>query len=98
MNLLKEPRYNREDSFGIRIGNQIVVTEAPALGGGDDREMLWFDTLTYVPFDRRLIDAALLTDAERDWIDRYHTDTLSLLASRLDAQTRDWLTKACAPL
>ncbi|MEJ8560196.1 aminopeptidase P family protein [Yoonia sp. GPGPB17] len=98
MILSNEPGYYREDAFGIRIENLIVVTDAPALAGGDDRDMLWFDTLTYVPFDRRLIDAALLTDAERDWIDRYHTDTLSLLASRLDAQTRDWLTKACAPL
>ncbi len=98
MILSNEPGYYREGAFGIRIENLIVVTDAPALAGGDDRDMLSFDTLTYVPFDRRLIDIGLLTDAERDWIDRYHGDTLLLLASRLDAQTRDWLTKACAPL
>ncbi|MEL6684826.1 MAG: aminopeptidase P family protein [Pseudomonadota bacterium] len=98
MILSNEPGYYREGAFGIRIENLIVVTDAPALAGGDDRDMLSFDTLTYVPFDRRLIDIGLLTDAERDWIDRYHGDTLSLLAPRLDAQTRDWLTRACAPL
>lgn len=98
MILSNEPGYYREGAFGIRIENLIVVTDAPALAGGDDRDMLSFETLTYVPFDRHLIDTALLTDAERDWIDRYHSDTLSLLAPRLDAQTRDWLTKACAPL
>ena len=98
MILSNEPGYYCEGAFGIRIENLIVVIDAPALAGSDDRDMLAFETLTHVPFDRRLIDAALLTSAERDWIDRYHGDTLSLLAARLDAQTRDWLTKACAPL
>ncbi|PJI91347.1 Xaa-Pro aminopeptidase [Yoonia maricola] len=98
MILSNEPGYYREGAFGIRIENLIVVIDALALAGADDRKMLSFETLTYVPFDRRLIDTALLTHAERDWIDRYHSDTLSLLAPRLDAQTRDWLTAACAPL
>jgi Xaa-Pro aminopeptidase len=98
MILSNEPGYYREGAFGIRIENLIVVVDAPALAGGDDRSMLSFDTLTYVPFDRALIDTNILTNAERDWIDRYHSDTLALLAPRLDAQTCDWLTKACAPL
>lgn len=98
MILSNEPGYYREGAFGIRIENLIVVVPAPALAAGDKRDMLAFETLTYVPFDRALIDTDLLTDAERVWIDRYHADTLSLLAPRLDAQTHDWLTKACAPL
>jgi Xaa-Pro aminopeptidase len=98
MILSNEPGYYREGSFGIRIENLLVVIDASALPGGDDRAMLSFETLTYVPFDRRLIDTGLLSDAERDWIDGYHADTLSLLAPRLDEATRDWLTKACAPL
>ncbi len=98
MILSNEPGYYREGAFGIRIENLIVVTEAPAIEGGDDREMLHFETLTYVPLDRRLIDVNMLSDAERDWIDRYHADTLHLLGERLDDRARDWLTKACAPL
>ena len=98
MILSNEPGYYREGAFGIRIENLIVVVDATAVASGDDRAMLSFDTLTYVPFDRRLIDVTLLTDAERGWIDRYHADTLALLAPKLDASTRDWLTTACAPL
>jgi Xaa-Pro aminopeptidase len=98
MILSNEPGYYREGAFGIRIENLIVVKDAPTLPGGDDRQMLAFETLTHVPFDRRLIEITLLTAAERDWIDRYHSDTLSLLAPRLDEQTREWLTTACAPL
>ena len=98
MILSNEPGYYREGAFGIRIENLIVTVKAPALPGGDDRDMLCFETLTYVPLDRRLIDTALLTSTERDWIDRYHADTLSLLGPRLDDATRIWLEQACTPL
>jgi Xaa-Pro aminopeptidase len=98
MILSNEPGYYREGAFGIRIENLIVVVDAPALDGADDRQMLAFETLTYVPLDRRLIDTILLTAAERHWIDGYHADTLKLLAPLLAASDRDWLTKACAPL
>ena len=98
MILSNEPGYYREGAFGIRIENLIFVADAPALDGADDRKMLAFETLTYVPFDKRLIDTSLLTQAERHWIDGYHADTLHLLAPLLDAGARDWLTTACAPL
>ncbi|MBE0414042.1 aminopeptidase P family protein [Yoonia sp.] len=99
MILSNEPGYYREDAFGIRIENLIVVTPAPALPGADPaREMLAFETLTHVPMDRRLIDPDILTSAERGWIDRYHADTFALLGSRLDEPTRAWLQEACAPL
>ncbi len=98
MILSNEPGYYREGEFGIRIENLIVVQNAPPVLGGDDREMRDFETLTYVPLDRRLIDTSMINTAERDWIDRYHADTLALLTSRLDDETRDWLTTACAPL
>ena len=98
MILSNEPGYYREGAFGVRIENLITVIPAPDLPGADARDMLSFDTLTFVPLDRRLIDTGLLTKAERDWIDRYHADTVTLLAPRLDDATRAWLTNACAPL
>jgi len=93
-----EPGYYREGAFGIRIENLIVVEDAPVIAGADDRAMLQFDTLTYVPLDRRLIETDLLSGAERDWIDAYHAATVTLLGSRLDGAARDWLMQACAPL
>lgn len=98
MILSNEPGYYRPGDFGIRIENLIVTVDAPALQGADDRQMLAFETLTWVPFDRRLIDVDLLTRAERDWIDLYHADTLRLIGSRLDHATTEWLVAACAPL
>jgi len=98
MILSNEPGYYRQGAFGIRIENLIVVTKAPEIEGADAREMLGFETLTWVPFDRSLIDVTRLTPAERDWIDSYHADTLEKVGPTLDDADKAWLSAACAPL
>ncbi len=98
MILSNEPGYYREGAFGIRIENLIVVTEAAPLPGGDSREMLEFQTLTWAPIDRRLIDAEALNSDEITWIDAYHAQTAEKLRPHLPPDTADWLTQATAPL
>lgn len=98
MILSNEPGYYREGAFGIRIENLIVTQVADVIEGGDDRAMLDFETLTYVPLDRRLVDLTLLSGDERAWIDRYHSDTLEKIGPRVDGTALDWLNAACAPL
>jgi Xaa-Pro aminopeptidase len=96
MILSNEPGYYREGAFGIRLENLIVVVEAPRLGDG--RDQLAFETLTFVPFDRRLIVTERLSPAERAWIDAYHAQVQAHLEPRLSAAAADWLSRACAPL
>lgn len=96
MILSNEPGYYREGAFGIRLENLIVVETAPPLG--DNRAQLAFETLTWVPFDRRLILAHRLAPGERDWLDAYHAGVLKRLAPRVGGATLDWLTEVCAPL
>ena len=98
MILSNEPGYYREGGWGIRIENLIAVREAPPLDGADDRDMLDFETLTWVPIDRRLIRADLLSVDERDWINRYHADTLGRIGPEVGETARSWLEAACAPL
>lgn len=98
MILSNEPGYYREGQFGIRIENLIVVQTAPDLPGADARDMLAFRTLSYVPIDRRAIDASLLSEAERDWLDTYHAETRRRLSADLSPAARDWLAAATAPL
>jgi len=98
MILSNEPGYYREGEFGIRIENLIVVQPAPALKGADQREMLNFETLTYVPIDRRLIMTEMLSKDERDWLNAYHAKTREILADQLEGETRNWLIAACATL
>ena len=93
-----EPRYYREGALCIRIEHLIVVPAADAISDGDARDMLDFETLTFVPLDRRLIDVTLLSGGEHAWIDRYHSDTLHKIGPRVDGAALDWLTAACAPL
>ena len=96
MILSNEPGYYREGAFGIRLENLIVVQEAPALG--DNRVQLCFETLTFVPLDRRLIVTARLSPGERDWLNSYHAEVLAKIAPRLGPQALDWLRAACAPV
>lgn len=99
MILSNEPGYYREGAFGIRIENLLVVQEAPALPGGDEeRAMLCWRTLTYVPIDRRLIVTDMLTRAERDWLNAYHRDVAEKVGPRVGTEARLWLDAATAPV
>ncbi|AZL60596.1 aminopeptidase P family protein [Tabrizicola piscis] len=96
MILSNEPGYYREGAFGIRLENLIVVEPAPDMG--DNRVQLSFETLTFVPFDRRLIVGAALAPGERDWLNGYHAQVLEKLGNRVSPATLVWLQAACAPL
>lgn len=96
MILSNEPGYYREGAFGIRLENLIVVQEAAKLG--DHRDQLSFETLTFAPFDRRLILSARLSPDERDWLNSYHAEVVARLSPRLSHAARDWLSAACAPI
>lgn len=96
MILSNEPGYYREGAFGIRLENLIVVQEAPALG--DNRAQMAFETLTFVPFDRRLILRDEISPAELRWLDSYHAEVLEKLGNRVSGATLGWLRDACAPL
>jgi len=93
-----EPGYYREGAFGIRIENLLLVHDPEAMEGGD-KPMLGFETLTLCPIDRRLINPALMTDQECDWLNAYHARVRSELAPLLeDEATLSWLTAATAPI
>ncbi len=94
MILSNEPGYYREGAFGIRVENLIVVQEAPELG--DKRDQLSFETLTYVPIDRRLIVTEMLSPTERVWINAYHAEVARRLT--VEGATAKWLEQATAPL
>ncbi len=97
MIISNEPGFYREGVFGIRIENLVLVQAARKPAGGD-RAMLSFETLTFAPIDRRLVDVKLLTQAERDWLNAYHRRVLDEVGPRLDGDDRAWLESACRAL
>ncbi len=99
MILSNEPGYYREGAFGIRLENLVVVEDAPALSDGDDeRAMLCWRTLTWVPIDRRLIVVDMLSAEERAWLNAYHRDVAEKIRPRLGEAAQLWLDAATAPL
>lgn len=93
--LSNEPGYYKEGHYGIRLENEVLVQKAPVQG---EQEMLHFETITFVPFDRRLIDANLLNADELGWLNKYHHSIYAKLENKLDEVQRDWLKQATAPL
>ncbi len=93
MILSNEPGYYPAGEYGIRIENLEIVTEARDIPGGE-RPMLGFETITLVPMDLRLVDASLLTRAERDWLNRYHARVREEIGPLVGAKERVWLEKA----
>ena len=60
--------------------------------------MLGFETLTFAPIERRLIDVAMLSKRELDWLNDYHAEVVAKIAPQLDGEERAWLEAACAPI
>lgn len=97
MILSNEPGYYKPGSFGIRIENLIVVQEAETPQGGD-LPVMSFETLTFCPIDRRLIDKSLLTEEELNWLNDYHLSVREKLSEHLDEAALKWLQAATEPL
>ena len=97
MVLSNEPGYYKTGCYGIRIENLQVVTEIDAPPGAE-KKLLGFETLTLAPIDRSLIDRALLSDDEREWLNGYHARVMAELAELLPPADRDWLAAATYPL
>jgi Xaa-Pro aminopeptidase len=97
MILSNEPGYYKTAAYGIRTENLVLVIAAPEPAGAE-KPLNAFETLTLAPIDRTLIDADMLNDKERHWLDSYHARVREVLSPLLDAPTRKWLHAATAPL
>ena len=93
-----EPGFYRPGAFGIRIENLIAVRVADPLPGGDDRDVLDFETLTLAPIDRRMLVPDMLNATERDWLNAYHARVLAEIGPLVGTEVRAWLEGATAPI
>ena len=94
MILSNEPGFYKQNDFGIRIENLLLIHEAKDITGGE-RPMMGFETLTLCPIERRLIDTKLLTREELNWLNAYHARVLKEVGDHLQGSELEWLTKAC---
>ena len=96
MILSNEPGYYKTGEYGIRIENLVLVV--PREIEGAEKEMLGFETLTFAPIDRRLIDVQMLDPEELIWLNCYHAHVLAKIGPTLSGGDLEWLQHACAPI
>jgi Xaa-Pro aminopeptidase len=94
--LSNEPGFYAEGEYGIRIEN-LVSVQPITITPHDTEKMLCFETLTLAPIDTSLIDKALMTKEELEWLNSYHAMVLDRLAPLLDDRTHHFLETACRP-
>ncbi len=96
MVLSNEPGFYLPDHYGIRLENLLLVQPADLPRAA--KPFLRFETLTLAPFDRRLLNPALMTEPEKSWLDCYHGHVLQRVGPLLGNDERAWLEAACAPI
>ena len=96
MFLSNEPGYYKAGEYGIRVENLVLVVAIEVEGA--EKKMLGFETLTFAPIDRNLVDVALLDEEERQWLDDYHSKVVEVVGPQLDGDARAWLAEVCAPI
>ena len=90
-----EPGVYVEGEFGIRHENEMVVVKGNKNFYG---QFMHFETLTFVPFDRKGIDKRLLSEDELAWLNDYHASVYEKISPFLTNEEAEWLKEACRPL
>jgi Xaa-Pro aminopeptidase len=91
-----EPGYYEPGWGGIRIENLYVVKEVPSENNPTLKGTWYeFESLTYIPFDNRLIGRDRLSPQQQEWLERYHAQVVEKLAPTLNPEEAEWLQAAC---
>ncbi|GMR53986.1 hypothetical protein PMAYCL1PPCAC_24181 [Pristionchus mayeri] len=96
-----EPGLYMEKKWGIRIENVYELVGASVPSGAS---FLAFRPLTWLPIQREIIDCFLLEERHKQWLNEYHSKTLSIQKEEISKRSGDhsevlqWLEKACAPI
>ncbi|XP_017263555.1 xaa-Pro aminopeptidase 2 [Kryptolebias marmoratus] len=93
-----EPGYYKENDFGIRIEDVVMTTPAHTKYG---HNFLTFDTVSLVPYDRKLVDTSLLSSEQVQWLNKYYEKIRDLVGPELDKQglsaEKDWMLRNTEP-
>lgn len=96
MILSNEPGYYKAGHFGIRIENLVIVQ--PQQVAGAEQEVLGFETITFAPIARNLVEAELLSESQLIWLNQYHAEVFEKLSPSMGGDDLAWLKSACAPI
>jgi Xaa-Pro aminopeptidase len=97
MILSNEPGYYKDGEYGIRIENLVLVTTLDKKPGAE-HQMLGFETLSWAPIDRTLVNRKMLSPTELKWFNQYHGQVYARISPLLGRAEKTWLKRACAPI
>jgi Xaa-Pro aminopeptidase len=95
MTVTVEPGIYKADRHGVRTENTMLIVPARQTEFGEFYRM---EPLTLCPIDKEAIRVDMLTDEELQWFNDYHRLVYDRLKGLLDADDREWLKEATAPL
>jgi len=90
-----EPGIYIEGELGIRIENLMVIRKDTSV---DNTDKLYFEPISFAPFERNLIDKDILNKKEVDWINKYHEKVYKKLSIGLGIETKEWLSEETASI
>ncbi|MBP7669496.1 MAG: aminopeptidase P family protein [Candidatus Eisenbacteria bacterium] len=92
-----EPGCYSTGKYGFRTENLVIVVKDKKRST-KEQEWCALEALTLCPIDRKLIEPALLSKEERDWLNEYHARVMKELSPRLAPEVSAWLAEQTAPL
>ena len=90
-----EPGFYLDYHYGIRLENLIAVREVEKTDFGTFYD---FETLTFCPFDKKLIIKELLSQQEIDWLNNYHQTCQEKIGPHLEGEVKAWFDGLVSPL
>ena len=90
-----EPGYYQPKWGGIRLENLYFVKQVPE---HIPNPIPWyeFESLTYIPFDKKLIDRDKLNSQQIEWLENYYALVVDKLSPMLTEAEILWLKQACS--
>ena len=88
MIITDEPGIYIEGEYGVRLENELLCRKGTLNEYG---QFMYFETITFVPFDLDAIVPEIMTDAERAMLNNYHKEVFEKISPFLNDEEKEWL-------
>lgn len=86
-----EPGIYIENSHGIRLETLVLCCEKFVFDGISEMPMLYFETLTLVPFDLDAVVPEMLSQKQKELLNDYHARVYDEISPLLTKEEAEWL-------
>lgn len=97
-----EPGYYEDGKFGVRLETIIMAVPANTKNSFNDKQYVAFEAVSFVPYWKSLIDFDIMTPAEIEWLNNYHTQCRKKIGKMLKDQGKtdvyNWLVELTEPV